>query len=312
MAKPDTSVDPHGLSALPFAAAGHFFKGNLHTHCTQSDGDHSMEEVVRQYREKGYDFLALSNHFLECYGFPVTDTQELRSQDFTTLIAAELHIGKLHNGETWHVLAVGLPLDFSAPEAHEGIEDLAKRAFDAGAYIGLVHPSWYGLAPEDARVLPFAHAVEIYNHGSEVEESRGDGWALCDMLLNEGTRLHGLATDDAHHMTHDAFGGWIYVKAEILDHETILQSLKAGRYYSSQGPTLKNIACIGEEILIECSPVEGIVVTGRGARAEKKLGNGLTSARLPLARFADAFFRVTVVDSDGCKAWSNPVWLGEQ
>ena len=297
------------LSALPFSVPGNFYKGNLHTHCTESDGHYPAEEVIRRYQEKGYDFLALSDHFLECYGFPVTDTRELRSADFTTLISAELHTGNLHNGETWHVLAVGLPLDFAPPEEHEGIESLSKRAFDAGAYIGLVHPAWYGLAPEDARVLPFAHAVEVYNHGSQMENDRGDGWALCDMLLNEGVRLHGFATDDAHHLTHDAFGGWIHVKADSLDAGLLLESLKAGRYYSSQGPILENIECVDGEILVECSAVDAIMVTGRGSRAEKVLGADLTSARLPMKRFADAFFRVTVVDSGGRKAWSNPVWL---
>jgi len=300
------------LSTLPFAASGHFYKGNLHTHCTESDGDYPAHEVVRRYREKGYDFLALSDHFLECYGFPITDTRGLRSKDFTTLISAELHTGNLHNGETWHVLAVGLPLDFSPPPPHEGIVDLAKRAFDAVAYIGLVHPAWYGLAPEDARILPFAHAVEIYNHDSEMENDRGDGWSLCNMLLNEGARLHGFATDDAHHMAHDAFGGWIHVKADSLDDAAILESLKAGRYYSSQGPTFENIECVGDEIVVECSPVNAVMVTGRGSRAEKLLGKDLTSARLPLARFSDTFFRVTVVDNAGKKAWSNPVWLNGQ
>tara|TARA_B100001142_G_scaffold70635_1_gene71077 strand:+ start:134 stop:898 length:765 start_codon:yes stop_codon:yes gene_type:complete len=254
----------------------------------------------------------LSDHFLECYGFPITDTRALRSKDFTTLISAELHTGNLHNGETWHVLAVGLPLDFSPPQPQEGIVDLAKRAFDAGAYIGLVHPAWYGLAPEDARILPFAHAVEIYNHGSEMENDRGDGWSLCNMLLNEGARLHGFATDDAHHMAHDAFGGWIHVKADGLDAGLLLESLKAGRYYSSQGPIFENIECVGDEILVECSPVNAVMVTGRGSRAEKLLGKDLTSARLPLARFSDTFFRVTVVDNAGKKAWSNPVWLNGQ
>ena len=307
-----TDPSAFDLSALPFAAPGHFYKGNLHTHCTESDGDYPAGEVIRRYQEKGYDFLALSNHFLECYGFPVTDTRGLRSEDFTTLISAELHTGNLHNGETWHVLAVGLPLDFAPPREHEGIESLSRRAFDAGAYIGLVHPAWYGLAPEDARVLPFAHAVEGYNHGSQMENDRGDGWALCDMLLNEGVRLQGFATDDAHHLTHDAFGGWIHVKADRLDADLLLESLKAGRYYSSQGPILENIERVEDEILVECSAVDAIMVTGRGSRAEKVLGTGLTSARLPLERFADAFFRVTVVDGDGRKAWSNPVWLNSQ
>ena len=116
----------------------------------------------------------------------------------------------------------------------------------------------------------------------------------------------------AHHLTHDAFGGWIHVKADSLDADFLLESLKAGRYYSSQGPILENIERLGDEILMECSAVDAIMVTCRGSRAEKVLDTDLTSARLPMKRFADAFFRVTVVDSGGRKAWSNPVWLSSQ
>ena len=53
---------------------------------------------------------------------------------------------------------------------------------------------------------------------------------------------------------------------------------------------------------MECSAVDAIMVTGRGSRAEKVLGTDLTSVRLPMKRFDDAFFRVTVVDSGGRKA----------
>ena len=77
--------------APPFAAPGTFFRGNLHTHTTASDGDFPAEEVVRRYQDQGYDFLCLSDHFLECYEYPVTDSREFRSSNFTTLIAAELH-----------------------------------------------------------------------------------------------------------------------------------------------------------------------------------------------------------------------------
>jgi hypothetical protein len=299
------------MNKFPFASPGRFYKGNLHTHSTQSDGDYPVKEVVRRYRDKGYDYLAISDHFLERYDYPITDTRPFRSEDFTTLIAAELHAGKLLNDEVWHVLAVGLPLEFAAKADGEGIVALAERAFAAGAFIGIVHPAWYGLQPEDTRILPFAHAVEVYNHGSEIENDRGDGWALCDMLLNEGRRLHGFATDDAHHMTHDAFGGWVHVKAESLDPQSILESLKAGAFYSSQGPQIENIEIIGDQVLVECSPVNAVMISGRGSRADKVLGRELTAAQLPLERFTKAHFRITVADQYGRKAWSNPVWLDE-
>ena len=39
-----------------------WFKGNLHTHTTESDGDETPEHVAEWYREHGYDFLVLSDH----------------------------------------------------------------------------------------------------------------------------------------------------------------------------------------------------------------------------------------------------------
>ncbi len=45
-----------------------------------------------------------------------------------------------------------------------------------------------------------------------------------------------IAGDDAH-FGHplDRFGGWVEVHSEGLDPEALLGSLKAGRYYSTQG-----------------------------------------------------------------------------
>jgi hypothetical protein len=297
------------MQNLPFHQPGRFYKGNLHTHSTNSDGAFPVEEVIRRYRQHGYDFLAMSDHFLERYDFPVTDTTASRGDDFTTLIAAEFHVGKMQNEEIWHVLGVGLPLDFARPAEDESIVEISRRAADAGAFIGIVHPTWNGVRPEDAQILPFAHGIEIYNHGSHVENDRGDGWGLCDQLLNEGRHVQSFATDDAHLLTHDAFGGWIHVKAEDLNPDSLLQSLKAGRFYSSQGPQIHDIRVEGDEIVVECSPANGILASGRGSRGVQQLGHGLTGARLPLKKFKDGYVRIIVADERGRKAWSNAVWL---
>ena len=39
-----------------------WFKGNIHTHSLWSDGDHYPEMVVDWYRERGYHFLAMTDH----------------------------------------------------------------------------------------------------------------------------------------------------------------------------------------------------------------------------------------------------------
>ncbi|MCS7071619.1 MAG: hypothetical protein NZM00_08945, partial [Anaerolinea sp.] len=108
----------HSIS--PFDLPGRFWRGNLHTHTTRSDGTRSPEFVCRYYRALGYDFLSVTDHMLPQYGNSITDTTSYRTPDFTTLIGAELHAGQIgSNGEIWHILANGLPLDFAPPDPTE-------------------------------------------------------------------------------------------------------------------------------------------------------------------------------------------------
>ena len=134
---------------LPFAQPGRFWKGNLHTHSTRSDGRGSPEEVCRRYREAGYDFISVTDHFLPSYDFPITDTRSFRTDGFTTIIGAELHTDLTEFGHMWHILAVGLPDDFAPPGENETARQMANRAMDAGAYAAIAHPAWYGITEKD-------------------------------------------------------------------------------------------------------------------------------------------------------------------
>jgi len=297
------------VQTLPFDKPGRFWKGNLHTHSTKSDGKLTPSEVIAAYRGHGYDFLALTDHFMERFGFPIVDTTAFRDETFTTIIGAEIHGPVLQNGERWHLLAVGLPLDFSQPSDEETGPEIARRAAAAGAYVAIAHPAWYMLTLEDALTIDAAHAVEIYNHTSTHHNDRGESAYLSDQLSQLGKRLHNLAVDDAHFNTRpDAFGGWVHVKSESLDPDSLLESLKAGHFYSSQGPELLDVSVEGEEIRVRCSPVNAIFASGRGPLGRHQRGPGITEATFPLEPFANSFVRITVVDSAGKKAWSNPIW----
>ena len=91
-----------------------------------------------------------------------------------------------------------------------------------------------------------AHAVEIYNHSCAVECDRGDGIVVWEEMLARDKCLTGYAADDAHFGTPDAGGGWVMVKAERLEPELLLEALKRGDYYSSQGPEIHDISINGE------------------------------------------------------------------
>ncbi|MBE9556111.1 MAG: CehA/McbA family metallohydrolase [Proteobacteria bacterium] len=301
-----------------FTAAGNFHRGNLHTHSTNSDGALAPEEVCRRYQAEGYDFIALTDHFVGQFNYPITDTTACRNGNFTTILGAELHTGAMENGNSWHMVAVGLPADFSPPHTpylrragdSESAESLAQRARDAGAFVVIVHPHWSGMTEADARTITAAHAVEIYNHGCIIDNGRGEGFVALEHLLNEGRRLNLVAADDAHFNTPDHFGGWVMVKALENTPEALLNALNAGQFYSSLGPEIRDIRVTEQAVEVDCSSVVTIIVQGQGSATATLHGEAMTTGRVSLHRLAKSpWIRISITDRAGKRAWSNPIWI---
>jgi len=302
------------MHSLPFSLPGRFWKGNLHTHSTLSDGTCSVEEVCRRYREAGYDFMALTDHFLERYNFPLADTRPYRTKDFTTLLGAELHtrIITTELGSIWHILAVGLPLDFAHTTNDETAADLAGRALEAGAFVAVAHPGWYALTEIDFAEIGKVDAIEIFNGTAVDHNDHYDSWGIADVMLGRGLRYSCCATDDYHAKPDRAdFGlGWVQVKSESLEPEPLLAALKAGHYYSSTGPEIYDIQLTaGQKLTVRCSPANRIFLTGQASTARTAFGNGITEAEFDLTKFNSPYARLTVRASNGGRAWSNPIWL---
>lgn len=300
------------MNALPFNQPGRFYRGNLHTHSTRSDGRLSPEAVCKYYRENGFDFISLTDHFMERYGYPITDTTPYRSDDFTTLLGAELHAPQTVIGDLWHILAVGLPLDFPRNLPDETGVQIANRALDAGAYVAVAHPWWYSLTEEDVISLgDRVQAIETINGISADHNDRIDSWYMLDAMMARGRRYHGLATDDAHFKDkfNDTLRGWVWVKSEALTPEALLDALKAGAFYSSTGPMIHDVQVTPDTVKIRCSPAQAIFVTGRGSRANQLHGGGITEAELNIRRLDSPYIRITVRDVHGGRAWTNPIAL---
>ena len=148
-----------------------------------------------------------------------------------------------------------------------------------------------------------------YNHGAALQVDRGNDWPFCDALLNEGRPLFGYASDDAHFWDEDYFGVWVQVRADAVDPQAILDSLKTGQFYSSQGPEIHDVSVTDEVVKICCSPARTIGLTGRGSKSAFLRGEGLTDCELPIKRLEDSYFRVTVIDGESKHAWTDPIWL---
>ena len=156
------------MSQTLFTASSRPLRGNLHGHSTHSDGHQDTTDVVRLYREAGYDFTCLSDHLWSEPRFAaetINDSSAFDSADFITIPSAEIHcLGKLYDQDgLWHLVANGLPLDFAVASRSETAPELVKRAVDAGAFVTIAHPEWYALTTAEALSLAEAgvHGVEV-------------------------------------------------------------------------------------------------------------------------------------------------------
>jgi len=288
----------------PFAAAGQWFKGNLHTHTTQSDGQLSLEEAIAWYRQRHYDFLAITDHWVLTPGRVV-------APDFITLTGAELH------GQGYHLLSLGLQaLPDRAladdPQATVG----AVRA--AGGLAFFAHPYWTAQRPAEMADITGYDGIEVYN--SVCEEMDGLGYAHVhwDELLGRGRRLLGLAVDDVHwRPEHQAEGkGFVMVKAERLEERAILRAIADGQFYASTGPRIEALTVLRDErgapmLRVRCSPCRRITFYAHGPlgkRFKAQPGQWLDDASLAL-RPEQVFVRVACEDGAGRIAWSNPLYV---
>ncbi len=305
-----------------------YFKGNVHTHTTISDGGFPPEKTAKLYKEAGYDFLALSDH--DIYG----RHDELNSNDFIVLPAMEK--GKMAPDASlnlgFHMSAIEDPTvdvkeryshldDFSKRSKWEGlatIQNKINEMKEKGNIVIYNHPEWSMHTYDMLDQLDGYFALEIYNHGTEFNASGSYGTSFWDYLLRKGRRVFGIASDDAHfHWTNtaitDHFGGWIMVQADKLAHGDIITALKEGRYYSSSGPEIYDYYVQNGEVTVTCSEckfIEFKAYPERGNIFFNRDASPLTEAHLTIKKEM-TYIRVECVDYDGNMAYSNPIFIDD-
>ncbi len=206
-------------------------------------------------------------------------------------------------------MAVGLPDDFptGGDEATPASgPELARRALEAGAFVAAAHPAWYGATAADILTLGPVHAVEVYNVACAGLNDRGDSWQVYNELLAGGARFGVCVADDAHFkVPFDAFRAWVMVKSESDEPAAIVAALKAGAYYSSTGPEIRDLRWEDGALHLACSPVERVYLSGVGRHAQTVFGANLTRASIRPNGVVGPVARLTLVDAVGRRAWTN-------
>ncbi len=289
----------------PFSCPGRWFKGNLHTHTTQSDGLLTPEQAIAWYRERGYDFIAITDHWV------LTPGQAFGHSPFITLSGAELH------GDSYHLLALGIPT-LPDQDLANIPQAMADQVLGMGGLPFIAHPYWTGQTSAEVAQIKGILGLEVFNSVCEKMVGRGYAGVHWDDLLAQGLRLTGLAVDDVHWKHGEEGQGFVMVRAEHLDEPSILEALRRGHYYASSGPQINDLQVIRQEeggsaLYVSCSPCRSITFYAsgpRGRRFEASEGKLLESASLPI--HADqVYLRVECRDAHGGVAWTNPIFVGD-
>ncbi|MBN8218447.1 MAG: CehA/McbA family metallohydrolase [Spirochaetes bacterium] len=281
-----------------YAGDGHWFRGATHTHSTASDGALPPAEMHRLYGEAGYDFLFLTDH-------DVTSDLESLGGPILGLNAAELSQapGEPH----YHLLAYGIsrqvPRSLALPEKIEAIHG-------EGGLAVFAHPYWSG-TPLDYFAGQDIDGVEIYNHAANWLNGKGLSLPHWETLLQDRPFLTAFAGDDDHHQPHEPAlwrRAWVMAKARTLDKPSIMESLRRGDFYATQGPRFESIDLDGDAVRIRTSEVREIRLVGRGS-AGKRLITPDPEATFTGAEFSlkgwNGFARLEIMDAQGRLAWSN-------
>ncbi len=315
----------------PFAEPGQWYRGNTHSHSTGSDGRLSVPDLCQSYEDKGYDFIAVTDHLV------VTDVSQNRSSKLIALPGSEIPVcwDEAHGGA--EICSIGIERvkrNYAHPQ--DVIDDVRAQ----GGVPILSHPSVSGVYSQLIMTLDGLVGIEILNAKMHYSGRRGLAVAHWEDVLSDGKEIWGIASDDRHtgneQDTHDFAKGWIHVKAADRSATAILDAIRGGMFYSSTGPQIQNIKIEDGHIHVATSPVKAITLSSiptKGARQVAQGDEKLTAATFRLnqvgtreqseamvARFIvaghftqpktiGAYFRVEAWDGAEGYAWSNPVFF---
>ena len=299
-----------------------WYKGNLHTHTINSDGDSTPDAVARWYKEHRYQFLVLTDHNY------FTDPEPLNSffaADERFLLIAGEEVTSRYEEKPVHVNAFGLRKTVPPAFGHSVLDTIQKnvdaiRAADAVP--SLNHPNYrWAVTPDELARVNDMKLFEVYNGIPTVHNFGGGGSPsleeMWDVVLSAGREVYGIAVDDAHNFKE--FGptlsnpgrGWVSVLATELSEAAIVQALEQGSFYASTGVNLETVerSSKGLEIAIreELNFKYTTRFIGKGGKVLAVV-HGL-EAKYEL-RPGDAYVRATVTRSDGKHAWVQPAFGG--
>lgn len=319
---------------------GNFYKANLHSHSTVSDGTLSPAEMKELYKSHGYSILCCTDHeimvphhdlsdddFLMLTGFELgfdeekDDFLEARVCDLCVISLSKdnitqpcFHRTKYHNPErNGEIFFDEAQADFEREYNPAVINEAIRICREKGFFVTYNHPTWSLEHYEEYIKYSGMNAMEICNFSSFIDGYDEYNGKAYDDFLRKGERIFCIAADDNHNRRDpkcrmwDSFGAFTFIKAETLTYENIADALLKGNFYSSEGPEIYGLWLEGDKLHVECSPADKVTCTVNKRRCMSRYNENtgeITHAVFEI-KPSDGYFRVTVTDKNGKKADTN-------
>ncbi len=325
---------------------GRFFKANLHCHSTFSDGRWTPQEIKVNYKAQGYSVIAFTDHNLLLSHSELSDGDFLVLNGVEVNVNDEKYPDKY--GKTCHLCLIALtPDNLIQPCWHRSkylnahtsqfrdlikfdeakpdferiynctcVNEIIKEARESGFFVTYNHPTWSGESYETYMGYEGMHAMEICNYECVILGHDEHNEKIYDEMLKKGKRLFCVATDDNHNKPErklSSFGGFTVIKAEKLEYKAITDALVKGDFYASEGPSIEELWYEDGKVTVTFSPAKKAFITKpnrRAAVAQSENDEPITKACFNVED-DDGYFRITVEDAAGKRAYTHAYFLDE-
>lgn len=278
-----------------------WFKGNLHTHTNRSDGRLAPEEAIALYRENGYDFMAITDHWKPSENC-------LHENGMLLLSGCEYDIGSNVRDGIFHIVSIGCgtPPQLTRANTQQEVIDEIHRC---GGLANLAHPCWSMNTLDQLMPLNGVDFTEIFNSVSDLPRNcRPYSGDIIDKLAARGIYWGIAATDDTHwYGETDSCRSFILVKAEECTRDAILDAIRQKNFYASQGPRM-DVTFDGRKLRVTCLPEDHVASVMYYTDWVWENHRGDVGIDLTVSEYEftakDTMARVEITDADGRCAWS--------
>jgi len=316
-----TPSSPQALK--PSSPASVWYKGQLHTHTLNSDGDSTPDDVVRWYREHGHNFVVITDHN---YLTSVDGLNALHGADDKFLVIKGEEVTDRFGDKPIHVNGLD-PATLIKPPGGNSVVSMVQNMIDAitaaRGVPSINHPNYgWAISADDLTQLQRTRLFEVFNGHPLVNNVGGGGVPgleeTWDRILSSGKLLYGIAVDDAHYfkrpedttVPRPGFG-WVHVRAQRLEARAIVEALERGDFYSSTGVELQSIDASSKALTIA---VKVDRLSKYSIQFIGRQGSVLSEMTATPATYTfkgdEGYVRAKVIESNGKVAWIQPVPVG--